>query len=209
MTNEQKYKIAEFRQSGYGYANIADALGLTKNQVSAYCRRAGLTGTKAAVGTTDVPVSNCCRNCGKPLMQVAGRKPVKFCSDACRIHWWNTHPDAVEKRRSTILHVPAAGSPSGPMAILGGNTAATPAMFRLGSKVVIAVTEEQFDREKRYQASMNMFRTMLKNGLITEEQYAIIDTKMLEKDRPLLGTLFSESTCYSGLSERCIVPERS
>ena len=51
MTNEQKYKIAELRQSGYGYANIADALSLTKNQVSAYCRRAGLTGTKAAVGT--------------------------------------------------------------------------------------------------------------------------------------------------------------
>lgn len=65
-------------------------------------------------------------------------------------------------------------------------------MFRLGSKVVIAVTEEQFDREKRYQASMNMFRTMLKNGLITEEQYAIIDTKMLEKYRPLLGTLFRQ-----------------
>ena len=77
MTNEQKYKIAELRQSGYGYANIADALGLTKNQVSAYCRRAGLTGTKAAVGMTDVPASNCCRNCGKPLMQVAGRKPCQ------------------------------------------------------------------------------------------------------------------------------------
>ena len=58
------------------------------------------------------------------------------------------------------------------------------AMFRLGSEVVMAMTEEQFDREKRYQASMNMFRTMLKNGLITEEQYAIIDTKMLEKYRP-------------------------
>ena len=72
MTNEQKNQIAQLRQSGYGYANIADALGLTKNQVSAYCRRAGLTGTKAAVGTTNVPASNCCRNCGKPLMQVAG-----------------------------------------------------------------------------------------------------------------------------------------
>ena len=56
------------------------------------------------------------------------------------------------------------------------------------------MTEEQFDREKRYQASMNMFQTMLKNGLITEEQYAIIDTKMLEKYRPLLGTLFAEIT---------------
>lgn len=84
-----------------------------------------------------------------------------------------------------------------------------PAMFKPGFKVVTAMTEEQFDREKRYQASMSMFRTMLKNGLITEEQYAIIDTKMLGKYRPLLGKLFSESTCYSGLSERCIVPERS
>lgn len=71
-------------------------------------------------------------------------------------------------------------------------------MFRLGSKVVIAVTEEQFDREKRYQASMNMFRTMLKNGLITEEQYAIIDTKMLEKYRPLLGTFFRNLLAIPG-----------
>ena len=111
MTNEQKYKIAELRQSGYGYANIADALGLTKNQVSAYCRRAGLTGTKAAVGTTDVPASNCCRNCGKPLMQVAGRKPVKFCSDACRIHWWNTHPDAVDKKAFYDFTCACCGKP--------------------------------------------------------------------------------------------------
>lgn len=78
MTNEQKYKIAELRQSGYGYANIADALGLTKNQVSAYCRRAGLTGTKAAVGTTDVPASNCCRNCGQAAD--AGRR-----EEACQV----------------------------------------------------------------------------------------------------------------------------
>ena len=54
------------------------------------------------------------------------------------------------------------------------------------------MTDEQFDREKRYQASMNMFRTMLKNGLITEEQYAIIDTKMKEKYQPIIGTLFSD-----------------
>ena len=113
MTNEQKYKIAELRQSGYGYANIADALGLTKNQVSAYCRRAGLTGTKAAVGMTDVPASNCCRNCGKPLMQVDGRKPVKFCSEACRIHWWNTHPDAVDKKAFYDFTCACCGSPSG------------------------------------------------------------------------------------------------
>ena len=56
------------------------------------------------------------------------------------------------------------------------------------------MNEDQFEREKLYQASMNMFQAMLKDGIITEEQYAIIDTKMLEKYRPLLGTLFAEIT---------------
>ena len=53
------------------------------------------------------------------------------------------------------------------------------------------MTEEQFEREKLYQATMNVFDGMRKKGLITEEQYAIIDTKMLQKYQPLLGTLFA------------------
>jgi len=57
------------------------------------------------------------------------------------------------------------------------------------------MNEEQFEREKRYQATMNMFQAMLKAGIITREQYVIIDTKMLEKYKPLLGTLFSENAC--------------
>lgn len=59
------------------------------------------------------------------------------------------------------------------------------------SKAVMAMNEDQFEREKLYQATMNMFRSMMKKGLITEEQYAIIDTKMLQKYQPLLGTLFA------------------
>ena len=72
------------------------------------------------------------------------------------------------------------------------NTAPTTATLQTASRVVIAMTEEQFEREKLYQASMNLFKSMLEKGLITEEQYDIIDTKMLEKYRPLLGTLFAE-----------------
>jgi len=81
MTNEQKNQIIELRQAGYGYATIAASLGLTKNQVSAFCRRNQLTGTKAAVHTENLPDPNCCRNCGKQLTQTPGRKPVKFCSE--------------------------------------------------------------------------------------------------------------------------------
>lgn len=53
------------------------------------------------------------------------------------------------------------------------------------------MNEEQFEREKLYQASMNLFQTMLERGLITEEQYAVIDTKMREKYSPIFGTLLS------------------
>lgn len=78
------------------------------------------------------------------------------------------------------------------MEMTTGNIALTNATLQAVSKVVSAMTEEQFEREMLYQASMNLFKSMQENGLITEEQYAIIDTKMLEKYRPLLGTLFAE-----------------
>ena len=71
------------------------------------------------------------------------------------------------------------------------NTAPMSATSQIVSEAVMAMNEDQFEREKLYQATMNMFRSMLKKGLITEEQYAIIDTKMLQKYQPLLGTLFS------------------
>ena len=71
------------------------------------------------------------------------------------------------------------------------NTAPMSATSQTASEVVMAMNEDQFEREKLYQATMNMFRSMLKKGLITEKQYAIIDTKMLQKYQPLLGTLFA------------------
>ena len=72
-----------------------------------------------------------------------------------------------------------------------GNTAPMSATSQTASEAVMAMNEDQFEREKLYQATMNMFRSMLKKGLITEEQYTIIDTKMLQKSQPLLGTLFA------------------
>ena len=64
-----------------------------------------------------------------------------------------------------------------------------------GSKAVRPVDNEQFEREKMYQATMNMFRAMVEKGIITKEQYNLIDTNMLQKYRPLLGGLFSENAC--------------
>lgn len=111
MTNEQKEQIRELRGSGHGYATIAEALGLTKNQVSAFCRRNNLTGTSTESGASNIIRTDCCRCCGKPIQQVPGRKTVKFCSDVCRNKWWNTHLDQVKRKAVYEYVCPHCGRP--------------------------------------------------------------------------------------------------
>jgi len=53
------------------------------------------------------------------------------------------------------------------------------------------LSEEMFNAEKLYQVTMTIAKSMLTKGIITSEEYAVIDTKMLEKYRPILGTLLS------------------
>jgi len=96
-----------------------------------------------------------------------------------------------EKPQSTPTPVHAAGSTSQLMAITTGSTALMSATSRTGLEV-IGMTDDQFQREALYQATMSMFRAMLRSRLITEEQYTVIDTKMKEKYSPIIGTLCSK-----------------
>ena len=74
MTNEQKEQIKKLRDSGYGYATIAEALGLTKNQVSAFCRRNNLSGNTADPDKKETPNVGCCRCCGRKWAVCASRR---------------------------------------------------------------------------------------------------------------------------------------
>lgn len=51
------------------------------------------------------------------------------------------------------------------------------------------MSKEQFEREKHYGAAMALARAMLLDGIITGDDYKLIDTKFTEKYRPLIGTL--------------------
>lgn len=53
--------------------------------------------------------------------------------------------------------------------------------------------DAQFQAEKLYQAAHAIAETMLRRSLITEEEYGEIDTILLQKYAPLLGTLLSRS----------------
>lgn len=82
------------------------------------------------------------------------------------------------------------GSSSLIMRATAENTAPMPAIFHL-------VTERRMhmnQNEITYLITMKLFRKMMKSGLISEEEYAVIDTKMREKYRPKIGTLFTEKS---------------
>lgn len=51
------------------------------------------------------------------------------------------------------------------------------------------MTKEQFERESRYRVAISVAKTMLQEGLISEEEYGAIDTIFLQKYRPIFGSL--------------------
>ena len=51
--------------------------------------------------------------------------------------------------------------------------------------------EKEFEAEKLYYISMSIAKSMFEKGIIDEEVLAIIDTKLLEKYRPISGTLLT------------------
>ena len=53
------------------------------------------------------------------------------------------------------------------------------------------MSKDQFEREKNYQVTLSICRTMLARGIITTEDIRLIDTILREKYHPLLGGLSS------------------
>jgi hypothetical protein len=56
------------------------------------------------------------------------------------------------------------------------------------------MSRDDFEREAKYESRMAVARTMLRIGIITEEEYSQIDTIFLAKYRPLLGGLHAVKT---------------
>ena len=87
MTDKEKEVVVKLRAGGLGYGKIAERMSLSISTVKSYCIRHKLMAGDAQQG---------CLECGKPLDQPAGCKGKKFCSDACRIRWWNHHTNLMK-----------------------------------------------------------------------------------------------------------------
>lgn len=88
MNDIQKAQIEKLRRDGLGYMKIAKEMGLSPNTLKSYLRRHPLG------------EEHTCLNCGRPVKQNKGRKEKKFCSDECRMAWWNAHRELVKRKNA-------------------------------------------------------------------------------------------------------------
>lgn len=88
MTLEEKNKIIELRKQGLGYKSIAKALSLTPSAIRYVC----------STQEKEDALAGSCKNCGIKIMSITGRKKRVFCSDKCRLMWWNNHKEQVNKK---------------------------------------------------------------------------------------------------------------
>ena len=95
MTTAQKQRIEFLRGKGESYAAIADNLGISENTVKSHCRRYNIG---VAIQQEQSVATNNCANCGCSLRYTPGAKQKRFCSDNCRMAWWNAHPEAVNRK---------------------------------------------------------------------------------------------------------------
>jgi uncharacterized protein YjcR len=111
MTLFQKEQIQRMLSEGMGYSKIASCLNISVNTIKSYCRRNDLGGmaevSQDEENTAENEMSSFCKNCGKPIKQIDGVKQRKFCSDKCRMAWWNSNTDMVN--RKAIYHLECAG----------------------------------------------------------------------------------------------------
>ena len=99
MTDEQKRMIPALRDAGHTYKEIADEVGVPVSTIKTFFRR-NKTPVAPVVNKAKTETRHCLF-CGREMEQVQGRKEKKFCSDGCRMKWWNSHPELQNRKGMT------------------------------------------------------------------------------------------------------------
>jgi endogenous inhibitor of DNA gyrase (YacG/DUF329 family) len=100
MQKELKNKILDLKNAGMGYKAIAKELSLTPSAVRNVCTSK----------LNDPELYGNCKNCGKRVKQTPGKKKRQFCSDKCRMTWWNSHRDDVKRNTFYTFKCPCCNS---------------------------------------------------------------------------------------------------
>ena len=149
-----------------------------------------------------------CKTCGTVVIQTPGRKAKKFCSDRCRMKWWNSHADQVNKKATYDLVCMNCGCSFQAY----GNSKRKYCCHecyvedRFGKKgkpvrkiderskaefePKPVTTREQGNNEIYFSITMYWVKRMYDEGIITAIDYNTMREMMIEKYHPVTGSLF-------------------
>lgn len=88
MTNETKTLIISLRNSGKSYGEIVKSTGVCESTVKTICLRNKKQNENNAS----------CKNCGKKLYYIKGKKKKIFCSDKCRMAYWKANRNLIKRK---------------------------------------------------------------------------------------------------------------
>ncbi len=95
MTDMQKADIIRLRNEGLSFGKIAVELKLSVNTVKSFCSR-----NRGEL---------LCLYCGTPIQQPRRTRQKKFCSDKCRMQWWNAHKNDVNRKAMYVFTCACCG----------------------------------------------------------------------------------------------------
>lgn len=82
--DERNQRVIGLKKNGLSYKEISVKLDIP-------------IGTVKSILSRKNEMSYSCKNCDKPISSIKGKKAKVFCSDACRLLWWNNHRDIGNK----------------------------------------------------------------------------------------------------------------
>lgn len=173
MTESERKHIIELQYQGFGYKKIAKLTGIPVNTVKSFCAR-------HPVQIEELQESNTlCRNCQAPLEQIPHKRKRLFCSDACRMAWWNAHPERVQRKAYYTLTCRQCGKQFESYGNANRVFCSRDCYLQFRRK-----EPAMSDYDKRlfsYQTVMALARSMRSKGLISAREYAKIDTIIAKK----------------------------
>lgn len=95
MTDKEKIAIKALNAAGMSLTDISAQLSISRNTVKSFLKRSK---------TEDL-----CLNCGTVLPHIPHKKKKKFCSDKCRMHYWNVHQNEMSHTNATIIKCEVCG----------------------------------------------------------------------------------------------------
>lgn len=86
MTNLEK--VRQFKLQGLTYRDISNKTGLPVGTIKSIWSRSNEVNFSTST----------CRFCGFEISSKKGKKAKIFCSDKCRMAWWNSHRHLVNRK---------------------------------------------------------------------------------------------------------------